>query len=60
MQVREMIQNMINELIEALDDAEKHESGNSAAGTRIRKVMQTCKVLAQDVRVKVLEDKNSR
>ena len=60
MQVREMIQSMINELIEALDDAEKHESGNSAAGTRIRKVMQTCKVLAQDVRVKVLEDKNSR
>ncbi len=60
MQVREMIQSMINELIEALDDAEKHESGNSAAGTRIRKVMQTCKVLAQDVRVKVLEDKSSR
>jgi len=55
-----MIQDMINELTEAIADAEKHDSGNNAAGTRVRKVMQTCKNLAQDVRVKVQEDKNSR
>jgi len=55
-----MIQDMINELTDALGDAEKHDSGNGAAGTRIRKVMQTCKGLAQDVRVKVQGDKNSR
>jgi hypothetical protein len=60
MSVREMIQDMINELTDALGDAEKHDSGNGAAGTRIRKVMQTCKGLAQDVRVKVQGDKNSR
>lgn len=60
MSVREMIQDMINELTEVLGDAEKHDSGNKAAGTRIRKVMQTCKGLAQDVRVKVQSDKNSR
>tara|TARA_B100000959_G_scaffold249474_1_gene277285 strand:- start:816 stop:1061 length:246 start_codon:yes stop_codon:yes gene_type:complete len=60
MSVREMIQDMINELTEAIGDAEKHDSGNSAAGTRVRKVMQACKGLAQDVRVKVQGDKNSR
>lgn len=60
MSVREKIQDMINELTEVLGDAGKHDSGNNAAGTRIRKVMQTCKGLAQDVRVKVQSDKNSR
>lgn len=60
MSVREMVQDMINDLTDALEDAEKHDSGNSAAGTRIRKIMQTCKGLAQDVRVKVLDDKSSR
>tara|TARA_Y100001934_G_C12001163_1_gene607751 strand:+ start:546 stop:728 length:183 start_codon:yes stop_codon:yes gene_type:complete len=60
MSVREMIQDMINELTEALEDAEKHDSGNGAAGTRVRKVMQTCKSLAQDVRLRVQGDKKSR
>ena len=60
MSVREMVQDMINDLTDALEDAGKHDSGNSAAGTRIRKIMQTCKGLAQDVRVKVQDDKNSR
>ncbi|RAH07226.1 MAG: histone H1 [Methanobacteriota archaeon] len=55
-----MIQDMINELTEALSDAEKHDSGNNAAGTRVRKVMQSCKNLAQDVRIRVQGDKNSR
>ena len=60
MTVREMIQDMIYELTEAIGDAETHDSGNNAAGTRVRKVMQTCKNLAQDVRGKVQGDKNSR
>ena len=60
MSVRNMIQEMINELTETLDDAEKHESGNGAAGTRVRKVMQSCKNLAHDIRIKVQDDKNSR
>lgn len=60
MSVREDIQNMINELIEALDDAEKHDKGNGAAGTRVRKVMSKCKSLAQGVRVRVQSEKNSR
>ena len=59
MSVREMIQDMINELTEALEDAEKHDSGNGAAGTRVRKVMQTCKSLAQDDRVNIHGDNNT-
>ncbi|MBM48092.1 MAG: histone H1 [Euryarchaeota archaeon] len=55
-----MVQNMINELTDALGDAEKHDGGNSAAGTRVRKVMQAAKGAAQDVRVKVQGDKNTR
>ncbi|MCH2428261.1 MAG: hypothetical protein MK168_02875 [Candidatus Thalassarchaeum sp.] len=60
MSVREDIQNMINDLIEALDDAEKHDKGNGAAGTRVRKVMSKCKGLAHDVRKRVQSEKNSR
>ena len=55
-----MIQNLINQLNEVLAevqlDAEKFdEKGNRAAGTRVRKAMQTVKGLAQDVRVAVSE-----
>ena len=60
MSVKAMVQGMINDLTEALGDAEKHDNGNSAAGTRVRKVMQAAKGLAQDVRVRVQGDKNSR
>jgi hypothetical protein len=55
-----MVQGMINDLTEALGDAEKHDGGNNAAGTRVRKVMQAAKGVAQDVRVMVQGDKNSR
>ncbi len=60
MSVKDMVQNMINELTDALGDAEKHDGGNSAAGTRVRKIMQAAKGAAQDVRVKVQGDKNTR
>ena len=60
MSVKDMVQNMINELTDALGDAEKHDGGNSAAGTRVRKVMQAAKGAAQDVRVRVQGDKNAR
>lgn len=55
-----MIQDLITQLNEVLAevqaDAEKFDSkGNKAAGTRVRKAMQTVKTLAQDVRVAVSE-----
>jgi hypothetical protein len=55
-----MVQELINQLNEVLtevsSDVEKFDTkGNKAAGTRIRKAMQTMKALAQDVRNAVSE-----
>ena len=55
-----MVQGMIDELTEALADAGKHDRGNSAAGTRVRKAMQSIKSAAQGVRTQVQSDKSSR
>ena len=60
MSVADMVQGMIDELNEAMADAAKHDRGNSAAGTRVRKAMQSMKSAAQDVRVQVQADKSSR
>ncbi len=59
MSVEAMVQAMIDDLTAALGDAVKHDKGNSAAGTRVRKAMQACKAAAQDVRVQVQNDKNN-
>lgn len=37
-----------------------YDKDNQAAGTRVRKGMQTLKQLAQDIRVEVQEIKNSK
>ena len=58
--VKELISNMIETLTTALPDADKHDKGNSAAGTRVRKALQSVKAAAQEVRVKVQNEKNSR
>ena len=60
MSVESMVQGMIDALTDALRDAAKHDRGNSAAGTRVRKAMQSCKGCAQDVRNHVQSDKNTR
>ena len=59
MSVEAMVQAMIDDLTAALVDAAKHDKGNSAAGTRVRKAMQDSKAAAQDVRVQVQNDKNN-
>ena len=59
MSVADMVQGMIDTLNEALVAAGKHDRGNSAAGTRVRKAMQATKGAAQDVRVQVQNDKNA-
>ncbi|OKS84569.1 histone H1 [Mucilaginibacter polytrichastri] len=41
-------------------DAAKFESGNNAAGTRLRNAMQQIKVTAQEVRTAVTEKKNTK
>ena len=60
MSVESMVQGMIDALTDALGDAAKHDRGNSAAGTRVRKAMQSCKGSAQEVRKQVQSDKNTR
>ena len=59
MSVADMVQGMIDTLNDALGDAAKHDRGNSAAGTRVRKAMQAIKGAAQDVRKQVQADKNA-
>ena len=50
----------LKQLVNSLDeDANKFfEGGNSAAGTRVRKVMQDIKILAQEIREEVQGMKN--
>ena len=59
MSVEAMVQAMIDDLTATLGDAAKHDKGNSAAGTRVRKAMQDSKAAAQEVRVQVQNDKNN-
>ena len=51
----------VKELLASVEaDAEKfYNSGNNAAGTRVRKAMQDLKVLAQEIRTEVTEKKNT-
>tara|TARA_R100000234_G_scaffold23853_1_gene13647 strand:+ start:240 stop:431 length:192 start_codon:yes stop_codon:yes gene_type:complete len=56
--------NTLDELITLLEgtrtDYDKfYNDGNSAAGTRVRKVMQAVKLTAQDVRLHVQQTKNT-
>lgn len=42
-------------------DADKfYNSGNGAAGTRVRKAMQDLKGLAQEIRTEITEKKNTK
>ena len=52
--------NEVQDLVNSLEsDFEKfYEKGNNAAGTRVRKGMQSLKNLAQEIRVEVQSKKN--
>lgn len=50
----EQLQNAIEEIRE---DYNKAKGGNRAAGTRVRKVMQDVKNLAQSIRAEMLESR---
>ncbi len=54
LQAYEELKNLINSID---DDIRKAAGGNKAAGTRVRKQMQDIKNKAQDLRKKVLEDR---
>jgi hypothetical protein len=49
----------LKEMVEAAEeDVIKAEGGNKAAGTRVRKMMQEIKQAAQQVRIKILEERS--
>lgn len=52
----------LKELVASIEaDADKfYNSGNGAAGTRVRKAMQDLKGLAQEIRTEVTEKKNTK
>jgi hypothetical protein len=51
----------LKELVASVEaDADKfYNSGNGAAGTRVRKAMQDLKNLAQEIRTEVTDKKNT-
>ena len=54
------LEQLITLLEETRTDHDKFfNSGNNAAGTRVRKAMQEVKTLAQELRVEVQETKNA-
>ena len=56
--LEKMYQEIATNLEESMNDLEKFEEGNMSAGTRVRKIMQIIKTLAQQIRVEVQEQKN--
>ena len=57
------LNNIYNELQDLVNDCQgdvtKFVDGNSSAGTRVRKAMQSIKDLAQQMRIEVQSQKNS-
>ena len=56
--VEELYDNMQDLINDSQSDVTKFVDGNKSAGTRIRKVMQTVKALAQEVRVEIQDQKS--
>jgi molybdenum-dependent DNA-binding transcriptional regulator ModE len=54
------VENLIATLTDALGDAEKHEGGNNAAGTRLRKALQEVVTGCKSIRKVVQEIRNTR
>ena len=52
----DQLQDMVND---CQSDVTKFVEGNSSAGTRVRKAMQSIKGLAQEIRIEVQDQKNS-
>tara|TARA_R100001129_G_scaffold21133_1_gene13476 strand:+ start:200 stop:379 length:180 start_codon:yes stop_codon:yes gene_type:complete len=59
MSLEQLISTMKREMEQAETETMKFNIGNKAAGTRLRKHMQTIKNVAQDVRKEVQTIKNS-
>jgi ubiquitin-protein ligase len=58
MSVKVSLEQVVQQLTEALADAEKADSGNKAAGTRVRKAAQGAANALKELRKQVLEVRN--
>ena len=56
--VIELMQQLEKEFIAAATDSVKFVEGNNSAGTRVRKAMQSIKIIAQEVRIEIQDQKN--
>lgn len=54
------VQSLITTLTDALTDATKHDTGNNAAGGRLRKALQEVATTCKDLRKTVQAQRNSR
>ena len=52
-------ENLVNTVADVRGDVEKAMKGNKAATSRVRKVMQQVKAIAQDIRKEMLELRDS-
>jgi hypothetical protein len=57
--LNDLYQQLVKLVQEAEPDLQKAAGGNKAAGTRVRKTMQEIRSLAQEIRVKVLETRDT-
>lgn len=58
MSVKVSLEQVVQQLTEALADAEKADSGNKAAGTRVRKAAQGAANALKELRKQVIEVRN--
>tara|TARA_Y100000015_G_scaffold41562_1_gene47814 strand:+ start:2969 stop:3160 length:192 start_codon:yes stop_codon:yes gene_type:complete len=58
-ELQRLYTSMMVELENTMRDIEKFEDGNKAAGTRVRKAMQSAKNFAQSIRVEVQNQKKA-
>ncbi|MEM7622692.1 MAG: histone H1 [Planctomycetota bacterium] len=55
----ERLQDMEQKLESIREDYQKGKGGNKAAGTRVRKIMQEVKALAQEIRQEMLDSREA-
>ena len=60
MTVTEAIEQLVEKLNSSLTDAGKHERGNHAAGTRLRKALQVIVHDCRDLRQNIQDERNAR
>ena len=60
MSVTNTLQTVVDQLSQAFEDAQKCESGNKSAGTRVRKTAQQAVTELKSLRKQVLESRSNK